>query len=408
MRDKSVLIVDDTPENISVVNELLKDKYKTRIALNGEKGLQIAFSDNPPDLILLDVMMPEMDGYEVLRRLQADSRTKDIPVIFLTAKTQMEDEEKGLTLGAVDYIVKPISPPIMMARVKTHLTLKEASEVLKKQKEFLEHDLEIGRRIQESFFPESLPEIDGWEIAAHFQSARQVSGDFYDAFAIPNSECLGIVLADVCDKGVGAALFMGLFRSLIRALSNLYFDRGWISHLDDVEVRQAGDVSESTRNHQRNSTGIKIITQFTNNYIARTHHQANMFTTIFFGILDPASGMLCYVNGGHENPMILRQGSVKAELAPTGPAVGMIPDMEFDVPQVQLSPGDILVAYTDGVTEARNPEGALYGEKRLNNVLCQPIETAEDLLIRIENDIKEFTSGAAQSDDITLLSVFRK
>ena len=405
---RTILIVDDTPDNISLVTNLLKNEYKTKIATNGAMALKIAYSESPPDLILLDIMMPEMDGYEVCSQLKAQDKTRDIPVIFLTAKTQVEDEEKGFALGAVDYIVKPISPPTLMARVKTHLILKEAKDVLRKQKEFFEHDLEIGRQIQKSFFPESIPQIEGWEISAHFQSARQVSGDFYDAFVIPNSDCVGIVVADVCDKGVGAALFMGLFRSLIRALSNLYFDRGWISLLDGVEISQNPDECENKDYHAKNALGINIIIRFINNYIANTHQQTNMFTTIFFAILDPACGMLYYVNGGHENPIIISQGNVKSELSPTGPAVGMIPDMQFDVRQVELLPGESLVAYTDGVTEARNPSGDLYGEKRLNDLLGQPTGSAVALISHIENALKEFTNGAEQSDDITLLAVYRK
>lgn len=134
----TILIVDDTPDNIALLSGLLKDKYKTKIANNGVKALKIASMGTPPDLILLDIMMPEMDGYEVCRRLKEDEKTKDVPVIFLTAKTQVEDEEKGLSLGAVDYIHKPISPPILTARVHTHLQLKEARDFLKNQNQILE------------------------------------------------------------------------------------------------------------------------------------------------------------------------------------------------------------------------------------------------------------------------------
>ena len=147
MTEKStILIVDDTPDNIFVLNNLLKDEYKTKIANNGEKALRIASSDSPPDLILLDIMMPEMDGYEVCKRLKAEEITRDIPVIFLTAKTQMDDEQKGLELGAVDYITKPISPPILITRVKTHLQLKKTTDLLKNQNIILEEKVEARTR----------------------------------------------------------------------------------------------------------------------------------------------------------------------------------------------------------------------------------------------------------------------
>ncbi len=144
---ESILVVDDTPENLELMNALLKNLYKIKVAKNGERALQIAISNNPPDLILLDIMMPEMDGYEVCRRLKADPITRDIPVIFLTAKSEIADEEMGLQLGAVDYITKPISPPIVMARVKTHLQLKAASDFLRDKNAFLEQ--EVAKRTQE-------------------------------------------------------------------------------------------------------------------------------------------------------------------------------------------------------------------------------------------------------------------
>ncbi|MFH1138226.1 MAG: two-component system response regulator [Pseudomonadota bacterium] len=133
-----VLIVDDTPENIDVLGAILKPYYKRSVALSGEKSLRIANSNNAPDLILLDIMMPDMDGYEVCRRLKANEATRDIPVIFVTAKSEVEDETKGFEMGGVDYIVKPISPPIVLARVRTHLELTQARKFLKNQNEILE------------------------------------------------------------------------------------------------------------------------------------------------------------------------------------------------------------------------------------------------------------------------------
>jgi putative two-component system response regulator len=143
----TVLIVDDAPENITLVNGLLKPLYNTRIANNGDLALKIALSDPPPDLVLLDVVMPGTDGYEVCRRLKADTRTRDVPVIFFTSKAEIEDEQKGFELGAVDYITKPISPPKLMARVKTHLRLKGAADFLKDNNAYLA--TEVTKRTRE-------------------------------------------------------------------------------------------------------------------------------------------------------------------------------------------------------------------------------------------------------------------
>jgi putative two-component system response regulator len=125
----TVLVVDDTPDNLTLMSGLLKDKYKVKIANNGERALKVATTGTPPDIILLDIMMPVMDGYEACRHLKENPVTRDIPVVFLTAKAEVEDEMKGFELGAVDYITKPISPPIVMARVETHLQLKKCGTI---------------------------------------------------------------------------------------------------------------------------------------------------------------------------------------------------------------------------------------------------------------------------------------
>lgn len=143
----TVLIVDDTPDNVALMSSLLRGTYRVKAATDGEKALQIAASDDQPDLILLDIVMPGMDGYEVCRRLKQEPKTADIPVIFLTSRSEIEDEQRGLDLGAVDYIIKPISPPIVFSRVKTHLQLKRARDFLRDKSAYLEK--EVARRTRE-------------------------------------------------------------------------------------------------------------------------------------------------------------------------------------------------------------------------------------------------------------------
>jgi putative two-component system response regulator len=143
----SVLVVDDTPDNLTLMADLLKDHYRVKVANNGERALKIVRGDTPPDLILLDIMMPGLSGHEVCEQLKADSSTREIPIIFLTAMTAVEDEKKGLEMGAVDYITKPISPPIVLARVATHLKIKAAADFLRDKNAFLE--AEVARRTRE-------------------------------------------------------------------------------------------------------------------------------------------------------------------------------------------------------------------------------------------------------------------
>jgi diguanylate cyclase (GGDEF)-like protein len=147
-----VLVVDDTPDNLALISGVLSETYPVRVANSGEKALKIALSERPPALILLDIMMPVMDGYETCRQLKLNPRTCSIPVIFLTAKTETEDEEKGFALGAVDYITKPISPSILMARIRTHLALKAANDYLRDENRLLEE--QVARRTQEAFYDE--------------------------------------------------------------------------------------------------------------------------------------------------------------------------------------------------------------------------------------------------------------
>lgn len=268
-----------------------------------------------------------------------------------------------------------------------------------------ERDLQLARMIQADFLPEKLPQPLGWEIAARFQPARLVAGDFYDAFLLANNR-VGIVIADVCDKGVGAALFMSLFRSLIRAFALQNYNLSWLDTLTDAP----STASKSTKERRTpaptiGTTALKNAVHLTNNYIANNHSRINMFATLFFGVLHPTTGLLNYVNGGHESPVILGANGVKARLKPTGPAVGIFPDREFGIQQVQLEPGDILVAYTDGVTDARNPSGQFFGESKFL-ALLQP-DSATNLLDRIEVNVNAHIADADQFDDITLLAVQR-
>lgn len=248
-----------------------------------------------------------------------------------------------------------------------------------------EQDLEIGRQIQSGFFPEHLPDLEGWELAAEFKAARQVAGDFYDVFEVPDSPLTAIVLADVCDKGVGAALFMVLFRSLVRAFS--------------MQVTADTTPSEA----------LQRVVRRTNDFIAEYHGQSNMFATLFIGLLDPVSGVLHYVNGGHEPPVVLdAAGRVTRRLAPTGPAVGMLPGMEFTVERQRLEPGDCLVGFTDGTTDARSASGDHFTEERLIGSIAYPWTSIFSMLFELDLEIRSHIGGEPQFDDITLIALRRK
>ena len=251
-------------------------------------------------------------------------------------------------------------------------------------------DLQIAREIQLGFLPDALPRVPGWEVAAHFQPAREVGGDFYDAFTLMDSRYAGFVIADVCNKGVGAALYMALFRTLIRAFGQHLADHG------------AADAATAPCLHD-----LQDVVMRTNQYITHTHERAMMFATLFFGVLDPATGRLTYVNGGHEPPVIVGPRGVKARLPPTGPAVGLLADGEFDVQAIALEPGDTLFAYTDGLTEAADADQELFGDERLLSLLATPAPSATALVERVDAARRRHTGGADQSDDITMLAIRR-
>lgn len=276
---------------------------------------------------------------------------------------------------------------------------------LDKYSKALDAELEKGRQIQIDFLPYEIYQPANWQIAACFHPARQVSGDFYDTFLLP-SDNVGLVIADVCDKGVGAALFMALMRSLIRVFASQAKLQGRTSVILAENRPTSGWLGQSMLTNLSHLEVLQAVS-LTNNYVAQNHWQLSMFATMFFGVLDPATGLLTYINGGHEPLFIIGDSGIKNTLKATGPAVGMMPTVKFAINQVQLEPGDILIGYTDGVTEGKNPEGELFTDKRFLSLLEQPATSVTELLDRIKTNLFDYIAEAPQFDDITMLAVQR-
>ncbi|HVA24867.1 MAG TPA: PP2C family protein-serine/threonine phosphatase, partial [Chloroflexota bacterium] len=274
-----------------------------------------------------------------------------------------------------------------------------------------------GRQIQAGFLPKEVPHPEGWEIAGRFQPAREVAGDWWDAFSLEHIRRVGLVIADVCDKGVGAALFMALMRSLIRAFAQIPSSLRWLDALDSsgpLATASAGGSSGAFSLGRRReaptagSTALRNAIEQTNNYIAHNHGDTGMFATLFFGILDPATGLVQYINGGHEPPIVIgADGAIKARLKPSGMAVGMMEGSPFDTHSVQLDPGDLLLTYTDGVPEARDPNRKFFTEAALLELCSQPADGAGALLDRVMDNLRAHIAYADQFDDITMLAVRR-
>ncbi len=377
-----ILVVDDNEANRDVLSRRLKRQgHNVAVAEHGRQALDM-LQVQAFDLILLDIMMPEMNGYEVLEQLKNNPALRHIPVIMISALDDLESVVRCVELGAEDYLYKPFNPVLLRARVGASLEKKWLRDQEQAHLQSIRRELELGQRIQADFLPGHMPQCDGWDIGSTFQPAREVAGDFYDAFSLSNNH-LGLVIADVCDKGVGAALFMALIRSLIRAFAE----------------QVVGTPTESLKD-----------VSMTNTYIARHHHNRNsrtyMFATLFFGVLNPANGNLSYINAGHEPPLILNQQGIKTMLEPTGPAVGLSAESTFHIGQTTLEQGDMLFAYTDGITEARAGR-ELFGEERLFGLLQDLPASSADLMQRIQEHITAYMNHATPTDDITMLTIHR-
>jgi sigma-B regulation protein RsbU (phosphoserine phosphatase) len=382
-----ILIVDDAPENIQMLMGALRDEYSILAATNGEKALEVARKEPQPDLILLDVTMPEMDGYTVMEKLSRIDSTMKIPVMFVTARSEAGDEARGLELGAVDYITKPFNPDLVKARIRNQMELKRYRDDLEETvafrtrellettaaKEKLESELRVARSLQMAMIPpgRAVEEEGRYEIAATVKPAKAVGGDLFDYFPLPDGR-LCFFVGDVSDKGVPAALFMVKTSTLMRT--------------EAVRFDSAGEILGRV-----------------NRDLCRDNDEC-MFVTMVVGVLDLESGRLALASAGHEFPLTVAPGrSTELLLVPGGPALGLDMSARFEEQETVFSPGDGIVFYTDGITEAFSGEGKPFGQLNLlETASAHAADAAPALLSAILDDLSEFVGPAPQSDDITL------
>jgi phosphoserine phosphatase RsbU/P len=316
--------------------------------------------------------------------------------------------------GGFDYVTPPFRPSLLRGRLTTcqergQLTTTVEDMATAASLRRLEHDLSIAEEIQSGFLPEILKVPPGWDIAARIRPARHVGGDFYDVFELGGGRRLGVIIADVCDKGVGAALFMALIRTMLRHTAE-ETARWSLAEEEQFPPRGSRPPGVSAGIAPLLSMAAGPLLQAvngTNRYLSRNHQKQGYFATVFFGVLDPASGTLLYINGGHNPPVLVRADGEHTLLEPTGPAVGVFPGSTYSLNHVSLQPGDALFMYTDGVVEARDTEGGLFGMDRTLEVVTEPGRGAHELLDAIETAVHQYRGSAEQSDDITTMAVCR-
>jgi sigma-B regulation protein RsbU (phosphoserine phosphatase) len=383
MSGANILIVDDTPANLRLLSQMLAEAgYHVRPLPDGALALAAARAE-PPDLILLDIKMPGMDGYQVCQRLKAEAETRDIPIIFISALDAVQDKVNAFSAGGVDYVTKPFHAEEVLARVATHLALRELQKQLQEANETMARELALAGEIQASFLPARAPVIPGWQMSAVLRPARQASGDFYDFLSLPGGR-LGVVVADVTDKGAGAALYMALCCTILRTYAADYPEQPDLL-LAAANRRILQDCSTS------------------------------QFVTVFYGILDPVAGNLVYANAGHCPPLVLcAQAAQQVQwLTQTGVPLGIFEDRAWGQAMIQLDPGELLVLYTDGITEAHYDPRRLFGEERLLASVRSALaatgrqRSPQAIQAAILGEVQEFLGDAPQSDDIALIILQR-
>jgi serine phosphatase RsbU (regulator of sigma subunit) len=335
---------------------------------------------------------------------EAISQDRQTPEFYSASVSR--NDELGDVIDAFRHMVRRITDAIS-ERKKAEQALKESYEQVASYSRAMNRELEQGREMQLNFLPEELISPPGWESAAFFEPARQVSGDFYDLFELPDGS-LGLVIADVCDKGVGAALFMALFRSLIRVFADEVC-RAALAGTDPAGGADDGQCLLDQPSACAMSPHVLRPVERTNAYIATHHGDLGMFATLFFGIVDPRTGIITYVNGGHLPLFIIAAGGgIRQRLSTTGPAVGVIADMQFEAGTARVEPGELLFGCTDGVTEASAPDGAFFGFDRLEKILQAPPVSAVQRVDELAEAVLTHTGDNDLFDDITMIAMYRR
>ena len=383
----ALLLVDDNEDNrYTLTRRLQREGYANLTsAIDGRQALELLGAQSF-DLVLLDVMMPDLNGYEVLERMRADERLRHIPVIMISALDEIESVIRCVELGAEDYLSKPFVPTLLRARVGASLEKKRLRDEMVTVLAALEYELESARKVQLGMVPIdfAVPTTAGqFQIFATLEPARQIGGDLYDFFWGEDGK-LYFVIADVSDKGAPAALFMARTKTMIRMVATL------VGKGDGAIVEP------------------NLIMKRVNEELCLDNRQG-MFVTAIFGVLDPATASVAFCNAGHNPPYIVSEkNGVALLVSPRSKPLGIRPTFSYETVTCKLDSGDCLFLYTDGITEAMDPGGGWFSEGRLEQVL-HPLagEAASTVVEKVITAVREFAATAPQADDIAAMAIRR-
>jgi len=373
LSDSRVLIVDDVKANVDVLVQSLRGDYKLSVALGGQQALD-AVAKGAPDLVLLDIVMPDIDGYEVCRRLRADEATRELPIMFLSSLEDVKDKALGFEVGGNDYLTKPFEVLEVKARVRSLLKAKAYADAIKAA---AERDLRIANEIQMGLLPADVPgrvRGTGLEIYALLEPARLVGGDLYEVLRLGADRVL-VAVGDVSGKGIPAALFMAVAMTLLRSMARQ-------GRMPDEILRQLND---------------ELLEQ----------NPRGMFVTMQILLFDLAGRTVTCASAGHHAAVKVTPGRAPEQVFNTsGRVLGLMPSGDLQSETIALQPNDTLVLFTDGVSEAFDVNEELFGDERLlAHLAATPGASARETTIGVLDAVRRHAKGAKQSDDITVLSV---
>jgi serine phosphatase RsbU (regulator of sigma subunit) len=395
-----ILLVDDQPANLLVLEAVLEGLGHVLVrAQSGEEALKCVLKDDFA-VILMDVFMPGMDGFETAEFIRKRERSRRTPIIFLTAIGTSETHvSRGYGVGGVDYLFKPIVPEILRAKVAAFVDLylktatiaqqaellreferqRHRTELAKAQRELeaekLQQDVRAARKVQQALSPRQPPSCPGFDISGASYPADATGGDYFDYFLNPDG-FLDVVIGDVCGHGLAAALLMSATRAYLRALALAR------TGVDDM-LTLANRALEADTDDDR-------------------------FVTLLYARLDPGRRSLGYVSAGHPDGYVMSStGDVRIKLESTALPLGIAADGEFSAgPRIDLEAGDLIFLLTDGITEAANPDGTLFGANRALNVLRSHLSsTAVEIVQELHQAVKDFMKQPVLQDDITAIVI---